>query len=105
MNSKQNKTGAIEITSFKLRGCTCGEFIRANADIDAWLKHQQGFQSRQIAEKEEGAMLDLLHWDSVEDGTRAMHRIMDEMADSAVHGMIDQRTVSWNIYPVRHSIT
>ena len=95
----------IEITTFKIRGCTFTGFITANADIDEWLKKQPGFQSRRIAEKEDGTIVDMLIWDSVEEGTTAMHLIMTEMAHSAVHELIDQRTVSWNIYPVHHRIT
>ena len=105
MNRKQNKIEGIEITSFKIRGCTFKEFITANADIDAWLKLQPGFQSRWIAKKEDGTIVDMLIWDTVEDGTTAMQLIVTEMGHSAVHGMIDQRTVSWNIYPVHHKVT
>ena len=104
MNHKQNKAEGIEITTFKIRGCSFNEFITANADIDEWLKKQPGFQSRRMAEKENGSIADMLIWDSVEEGTKAMHLIMREMGHSAVHKMIDQRTVSWNIYPVHHRI-
>jgi hypothetical protein len=105
MNHKQNKTEGIEITTFKIRGCSFNEFITTNADIDEWLKKQPGFQPRRIAEKEDGSIADMLIWDSVEEGTKAMHLIMTEMGHSAVHKMIDQRTVSWNIYPVHHRMT
>jgi hypothetical protein len=46
----------------------------------------------------------MLMWDSVKNGTAAMHRLMQELRDSPVHGMIDQSTVSWNISDVEHSI-
>lgn len=39
---------AIELTTFKLRECSCIEFIAANADINAWLRLQPGFISRRI---------------------------------------------------------
>jgi hypothetical protein len=99
----KNKS-AIEITTFKLAGYTCKEFITANADIDEWLKAQPGFQSRRIAEQEDGTIVDMLVWDSVAKGTDAMHRIMTEMGHSAVHGMIDQGTVSWSCIPVKHVV-
>jgi len=104
MNRKKKEKEAIEITTFKLRGHSCEAFILANADVDAWLKRQPGFRSRRIAEREDGTVVDLLVWDSVENGTDAMHRIMSEMAHSAVHEMIDQRTVSWSCIAVRHQI-
>ena len=60
MSHGQKIAEGIEITTFKLRGCNCKEFIIANADIDAWLKRQPGFQSRRIAEKEDGTIIDVL---------------------------------------------
>jgi hypothetical protein len=97
-------TLAIEITTFKLDGCTCAEFIAANAELDQWLGRQPGFQSRTMAEQKDGTITDMLFWDSVAQGTASMHRLMDELRDSPVHGMIDQDTVSWSIAPVRHQI-
>jgi hypothetical protein len=48
-------TEAIEVTTFRLKGRSCAEFITANRDIDAWLKRQPGFRSRRIAERDNGA--------------------------------------------------
>lgn len=95
---------ALEMTTFKLKGCSCKEFISANTKIDEWLKKQPGFISRRIAEYENGTIVDMLIWKSVANGERAMNRIMTEMADSPVHDMIDQKTVSWNIAAVKHLI-
>lgn len=93
---------AIEITTFKLAGYSCADFIIANAGVDVWLKRQPGFQSRRLAEREDGTIVDMLIWDSVAHGTDAMQRLMDELADSPVHEMIAQDTVSWTVAPVRH---
>ena len=97
-------TEALEITTFKLTGCTCEEFISANRELDTWLKRQPGFRSRRMAEQDDGSIVDMLIWDTVANGTASMHRLMDEMRDSPVHGMIEQRSVSWNIMPVQHQI-
>ena len=104
MKGRKSKTEGIEITTFKIKGCTFAAFIKANASIDEWLKKQPGFQSRRIAEKQDGTIVDMLIWDSVEEGTDAMHRIITETSDSKVHSLINQKTVSWNMYPVHHSI-
>jgi hypothetical protein len=96
-------TEAMEITTFKLvKGRSGDDFIAANADIDAWLKRQPGFRSRRIVEKDDGTIVDLLLWNSAAEAEASMHRLMDELRDSPVHSMIDQRTVSWNVWPVRH---
>ena len=97
-------TEAIEVTTFRLKEHSFKEFVAANADIDAWLKRQPGFQSRRIAERDDGAIVDMLIWDSVEDGRKAASGIMTEMGHSSVHGMIDQGTVDWIVAPVRHRI-
>ncbi|TDX09884.1 hypothetical protein [Flavobacterium sp. S87F.05.LMB.W.Kidney.N] len=95
---------AIELTTFKLRGFTTKQFIEANAAIDAFLKRQKGFRSRTIFELKKDVVYDMLVWDSEEDGTNAMHKLMTELSDSPVHDMIDQSTVSWNIAPVEHFV-
>jgi hypothetical protein len=97
-------TEAIEVTTFRLNGQSCTQFVAANADIDAWLKRQPGFRSRRIAERDDGTIVDVLVWASVEAGRNAASGIMTEMGHSPVHAMIDQRTVDWTVAPVRHSI-
>jgi len=103
--SETNKPGGLEITTFKLRNAkTYQDFIRANTDVDIWLKTQPGFKSRHIAQQADGTIIDALIWDAEADGISAMRSLMKELADSPVHDIIDQRTVSWNIYPVYHQI-
>ncbi|SDA96254.1 hypothetical protein [Mesorhizobium qingshengii] len=97
-------TEAIEVTTFRLNGRSCAEFVAANADIDAWLRRQPGFLSRRIAERDDGTIVDVLIWASAEAGRNAAGGIMTEMGQSPVHTMIDQRTVDWTVAPVRHSI-
>jgi hypothetical protein len=98
-------TEAIKITTFKLaKGHSSDDFIAANADIDVWLKRQPGFRSRRIAVQDDGTLVDMLLWDCIAQAQDAMHRLMDELRDSPVHGMIDQRSVSWNVSSVRHFI-
>lgn len=98
-------TEAIEITTFKLvKGHSSDDFIAANADIDVWLKRQPGFRSRRIAVQDDDTLVDMLVWDSVAEAEDSMHRLMDELRDSPVHGMIDQRSVYWNVSSVRHFI-
>ena len=98
------KNKAIELTTFKLNGFTTQQFIDANAEVDAFLKRQTGFCSRTIFELKKGVVYDMLVWDSIEDGTNAMHKLMSELSDSVVHDMIDQSTVSWNIAPIEHFV-
>lgn len=99
------KSQAIEITTFKLLGYTFREFVDVNkTDIDEWLKKQDGFQSRHILEGPGGTIMDIVFWDNVAQGTKAMHLILGETSQSKIHSMIDQSTVSWNIYDVGHFV-
>jgi hypothetical protein len=95
---------ALEITTFKLKGCSYVDFIAANADIDAWLRRQSGFMSRRIAQREDGTIVDMLIFRSVEDAQRSASGIMTEMGNSPVHAMIDHGTVDWTVTPVGHCI-
>jgi hypothetical protein len=99
-------TEAIEVTTFRLTpGVTVSDFIKANADVDAWLVQQTGFQWRRICQREDGYIVDVLLWANINDGKRAAAAIMTELAHSPVHAAIDQNTVNWSIARQKHEIT
>lgn len=98
------KNQAIELTTFRLNNSTIEQFITANAAIDEFLKRQKGFVSRSIFKLKKDIVYDLLVWETAEDGTYAMHKLMTELSDSVVHDLIDQSSVSWNIAPIEHFI-
>lgn len=75
----------------------------ANAILTRWLARLPGFLSRDIAEGEDGTIVDLLFWATAAQGKSAADRIIAETADSPVHGMIDMRTVQWHLAEVRDS--
>lgn len=99
----QPHTEALEITTFRLQDCTWRTFLRANAEVDAWLQRQPGFRSRRIARRRDGTVVDMLLWDSVAHGTASARRLMRELGDAAIHALIDPDTVSWSIAPVQHA--
>ncbi|KQB43394.1 hypothetical protein [Flavobacterium aquidurense] len=99
------KKQAIELTTFKLNNFTFQQFIEGNKEVDEFLKRQNGFISRNISELKKGFVYDILIWESVEDGTNAMHKLMTELHDSPVHDMIDQSIVNWNIAPIEHFVS
>lgn len=105
MDTLQTLIPGLEITTFKLSNCSLKEFITGNTDIDHWLKQQPGFKSRHIAQKQDGTIIDMLLWDKVASAKNAMVKLMDEMAHSPVHGMINHNTVSWNVYPISHQLS
>jgi hypothetical protein len=98
----QAHTEALEITTFRLQHCTWRTFLRANAEVDAWLQRQPGFRSRRIARRRDGTVVDMLLWDSVAQGTASARRLMRELRGAAIHALIDPDTVSWDIAPVQH---
>lgn len=94
---------AIEIVTFRLaRGVSFARFVDANREVDAWLKLQPGFRSRRIAQEHDSGVIDVLLWNSEAAACTAMHKLMDELADSPVHALIDQATVTWTVAGIRH---
>lgn len=94
---------AIEIVTFRLvHGASFADFIEANREVDAWLKLQPGFRSRRIAEERNSCVIDVLLWGSEAAARTAMHKLMDELADSPVHALIDHASVSWTVAEIRH---
>jgi hypothetical protein len=100
-SSETTPLDAVEVTTFRLNGCTCARFVEANAEVDDWLRRQPGFRSRRIAERENGEIVDVLIWESVAAGEAAAARLMKELVNSEVHSLIDQSSVSWSVLPVR----
>lgn len=95
----------MEIVMFRLvRGATFAEFVDANRDVDAWLQRQSGFKWRRIGEQPGRRVVDLLAWESEAAARAAMHKLMQELADSPVHALIDQATVSWTVATVGHRL-
>ncbi|MCW0393989.1 hypothetical protein NB696_000333 [Xanthomonas sacchari] len=95
-------TEALEIATFRLLDCTWRTFLRANAEVDAWLQRQPGFRSRRIARRRDGSVVDMVLWDSVAHGTASARRLMRELQGAAIHALIDPDTVSWDIAAVQH---
>ncbi|MBB3392307.1 hypothetical protein FHT82_005088 [Rhizobium sp. BK275] len=94
---------AIEITSFRLKdGLVAQDFLAANADVEPWLRRQPGFRSRIMVEHEDGTITDMVIWDTARQASDSASRLMRELADSPVHAVIDQTTVSWTIGSVFH---
>jgi len=94
-------TRAIEITSFMLRGrLGAADFVAANADVDPWLRRQPGFVSRIMLEESNGRIIDMVIWESKSQAEDSTRRLMRELADSPVHDVIEQDSVSWSISSV-----
>jgi hypothetical protein len=94
---------AIEIVTFLLvQGVSFADFVEANRDVDAWLALQPGFRSRRIAQEHGTRVVDVLLWDAEAAARVAMRRLMDELADSPVHALIDQATVTWTVARIGH---
>ena len=94
---------AIEIVTFRLvEGASFAGFVEANREVDAWLPLQPGFRSRRIGQERSGCVVDVLLWDTEAAARTALRKLMDELADSPVHALIDQATVSWTLAEIGH---
>lgn len=90
----------LEVTTFKLTGCSGEAFVAANDDINAYLRRQPGFRWRRITQGADGTVMDVVAFDSIGEAESSASGIMTEMSSSPVHAMIDHRTVTWKIMPV-----
>lgn len=98
-------TETLEVTTLRpAAGRTVADFVTANADIDAYLKRQPGFKWRRILRTDDGTVVDIVAYDSMEDARSGAAGISGEMAGSPVHATIDHSTVDWNLTTVVHSV-
>ena len=97
---------ALEITTFRLAsGLTGADFVKANKDINGYLRRQPGFRWRRIIDDGDGTITDIVAWDSATDAARSAEGIMTEMAHSPVHATIDHSTVQFRIVPVLQHVS
>jgi heme-degrading monooxygenase HmoA len=94
----------VELVRFRLaKGDTEG-FVAANAAINDWLKQQQGFVSRHLAEREDGSYLDIIFWQSHADALAASTKMMEEVGRSEAMTMIDPMGLDMSHGTIRLSV-
>ncbi|WP_320783601.1 hypothetical protein [Streptomyces sp. CRN 30] len=95
----------LEVTTLRpAPGHTASDFVRANADIDAYLQRQPGFRWRKIVATDDGRVIDIVAYDTPAHARAGAAGIMGEMADSPVHGTIDHESVDWQITTPLHRL-
>lgn len=98
-------TETLEVTTLRpAAGLTAADFVTANADIDKYLARQPGFQWRRILETDDGLILDIVAYDSLEHARAGAAGIGGEMAGSPVHATIDHSSVDWKLTTVLHRV-
>jgi len=98
-------TETLEVTTLRpAHGLTTADFITANADIDAYLKRQPGFQWRRILESADGTIIDIVAYTSMRHARSGAAGIGGEMAESPVHGTIDHSSVDLKLATVLHRL-
>jgi hypothetical protein len=68
------------------------------------VRRQPGFRWRRISQHADGTFIDIVAWDTMANAEASARCIMTEVSHSAVHTMIDQRTVDWRLAPVLQQI-
>ncbi|MEV6844873.1 hypothetical protein [Actinoplanes sp. NPDC051411] len=96
----------LEITTLRpAPGLTPDDFVAANADINDYLRRRPGFRWRRIAVRDDGTIVDIVAYDSLEHARAGAAGITGEMAGSPVHDTIDHSTVDWQLTAVRWAET
>lgn len=84
----------VEIVCFKLvSGASRDEFLAENQQVEAWVKQQTGFLSRQLCLSEEGIWTDIVVWDSAQNAKVAADQFVKELSTSTFMRMIDFSSV------------
>lgn len=98
-------TETLEVTTLRpAPGRTTADFVTANADIDAYLQRQPGFEWRRILETADGTVIDIVAYDSMEHARSGADGIGGEMGSSPVHATIDHSNVDWQLTTVVHRV-
>ena len=99
-------TEILEVTTLRpAPGLTPDDFVAANTDINEYLKRQPGFRSRRIVLRDDGTILDIVAYDSIEHARSGAAGITGEMGGSPVHEAIDHSTVDWQFTTVLQYVT
>jgi len=89
-------TEVLEITTLRLaHGLSGADFLRANTDINAYLRRQPGFRWRRIVQRDDDTIVDIVAYDDITLARAGAAGITGEMADSPVHATIDHSAVDW----------
>lgn len=84
----------VEIVHFRLvSGANKEEFLAGNQDVEAWVKQQTGFISRQLCLSEDDMWSDIVQWDSGQNAKAAANQFVKDLGASAFMRMIDFSSV------------
>lgn len=88
----------IELVRFRLqRGKTSAEWLRANQQINDWIKMQPGFRFRSLSETGDGEWIDMVYWESMEAAEAAGEKFIREM------GAVCEQLIDMNHFSCSHS--
>ena len=84
----------IETVTFKLSAADATAFLSANASINAWLAEQPGFAGRQLARRDDGSYIDMVHWADKAAALEAAEKMQAMAGSFDAMRMIDLATIS-----------
>ncbi|MGX8011798.1 antibiotic biosynthesis monooxygenase family protein [Mesorhizobium sp. ORM8.1] len=87
-------TETLEIVTFRLKPGTEAGFVANNGVMTDWLARQPGFLSRHLGKRDDGAWVDVVRWQSMEQAQAAAGRIMAEIGGSEAVQAMDPSSVS-----------
>lgn len=91
----------LEMTTLRpAAGLRSADFVAANDDINAYLCRRPGFLWRRIVETDDGRIIDIVAYDSLDHLHSGAAGVTGEMAASPVHASIDHATVDWQVATV-----
>jgi hypothetical protein len=93
----------LELVTFRIVHSDAAGFLKANGELNDWLKRQPGFIARHLASKDDGSWVDVVVWQDHDAAMRASEKFQAEMARCDVMTAIDPASVVMSHAAIRMS--
>lgn len=95
---------SLKVYAFKVNaGVSVDELLKADEGMSEWIKKQDGFQYRSLANQADGSWLDVVYWANTAAEKAASEKFMAENADCPFMELIDQDSLDMQQYDVQMS--
>jgi len=94
---------ALEIVNFKIKDSVAiADFLKASAEMEKhFAMKQQGFIKRTLAKGGGNEWVDVVHWVTMDDATKAVEAAMQSSACAPMFGMIDEVSIKMSHFEIQ----
>lgn len=90
-----NKAATVEYLHFELiEGANPDDFLRETLAVDSILEGYDGFVARHLARNDDGSWVEVVYWETLEDGEAALPRFVEDPRTKGFLALVDGDTLS-----------